>query len=158
MPANSESNRRLQALLAASLDTRSPATCAPVVIEREGAPWLLVDAIPVTAFGTDLFSAGRLILTLTDLTAPSMPDVTVLKIAFGLTRAEARLAMEIASGSSLDVAAANLGNGRETARTQLKAVFAKTNTSRQAELASVLARLRGVKSYAGAIQRPRGDA
>ena len=39
-------------------------------------------------------------------------------------------------------AAASLGVSRETARTQLKAVFAKTNTRRQAELAALVARLR----------------
>jgi DNA-binding CsgD family transcriptional regulator len=150
------SNRRLQAMLAASLDTRSSRTaaCDPIVIERAGAPWLFVEAMPITAFGSDLFSSGRLILTLTDLASPSVADVDILMLAYGLTRAEARLAVEIASGRSVDEAAANLGNGRETARTQLKAVFGKTNTSRQAELASVLARLRGVKSNGSGINPP----
>ena len=48
--------------------------------------------------------------------------------------AEAKLAAKLALGSGIENAAASLGVSRETARTQLKAVFAKTNTRRQAEL------------------------
>jgi DNA-binding CsgD family transcriptional regulator len=115
---------------------------ASIVVDREDAPWLLVEAMPVTAFGSDLFSSGRLILLLTDLTSPLRPEATQLCAAFGLTVAEAKIAAKVASGMGLDGAAASLGISRETARTQLKAVFAKTNTRRQAELAALVARLR----------------
>jgi DNA-binding CsgD family transcriptional regulator len=56
--------------------------------------------------------------------------------------AEAKLAAKLALGSGIESAAASLGVSRETARTQLKAVFAKTNTRRQAELAALVARFR----------------
>ena len=56
--------------------------------------------------------------------------------------AEAKLAAKLALGSGIENAAASLGVSRETARTQLKAVFAKTNTRRQAELAALVARFR----------------
>ena len=62
--------------------------------------------------------------------------------AFGLTAAEAKLAAKLASGSGIEGAAASLGVSRETARTQLKAVFGKTNTRRQAELVALVSRLR----------------
>jgi DNA-binding CsgD family transcriptional regulator len=78
----------------------------------------------------------------TDLRSPLRPEATQLCAAFGLTVAEAKLAAKLASGSGIDGAAASLGVSRETARTQLKAVFAKTNTCRQAELAALVARLR----------------
>lgn len=64
-----------------------------------------------------------------------------LKLLFGLTRAEARLAAALASGSALDDVARSIGISRETARAQLKAIFAKTKTNRQAELVALLARL-----------------
>ena len=98
--------------------------------------------MPVTAFGSDLFSSGRLILLLTDLRSSLRPEATQLCAAFGLTAAEAKLAAKVASGVGVNGAAASLGVSRETARSQLKAVFAKTNTRRQAELAALVARLR----------------
>jgi DNA-binding CsgD family transcriptional regulator len=145
---DSASNRRLQELISLALHTPPGAApyYAPIVINRDDAPWLLVEAMPVTAYGSDLFSSGRLILLLTDLRSPLRPDLTQLCAAFGLTAAEAKLAAKVASGTGVDGAAASLGVSRETARTQLKAVFAKTNTRRQAELAGLLARLRPPES------------
>ena len=142
------SNRRLQQLISSALYTApgGAQSYAPIVIDRDEAPWLLVEAMPVTAFGSDLFSSGRLILLLTDLRSPLRPDSRQLCAAFGLTAAEAKLAARLASGLGIDAAAASLGVSRETTRTQLKAVFAKTNTRRQAELAGLLARLRPSES------------
>ena len=138
------SNRRLQHLVSSALHAApsGPQSYAPIVVDRDEAPWLLVEAMPVTAFGSDLFSPGRVILLLTDLRSPLRPEATQLCAAFGLTVAEARLAAKLASGSGIDGAAASLGVSRETARTQLKAVFGKTNTCRQAELAALVGRLR----------------
>ena len=65
-----------------------------------------------------------------------------LRAAFGLTPAEARLAGLIADGIGVDEAAAKLGTARETVRSQLKAVFAKTGTRSQVSLAALAARLR----------------
>ena len=137
------SNRRLQQLVSLALHAErgSAQAFAPIVLDRDEAPWLLVDAMPVTAFGSDLFSSGRVILLLTDLTSMQRPDLTRLSVAFGLTQAEAKLAAQLGIGVGLDAAATSLGVSRETARSQLKAVFAKTNTHRQAELAALVARL-----------------
>jgi DNA-binding CsgD family transcriptional regulator len=138
------SNRRLQQLVSLALhaERNSAQPFAPIVVDRDDTPWLLVEAMPVTAFGSDLFSPGRVILLLTDLKAPLRPEATQLGAAFGLTAAEAKLAAKLASGVGIDETAASLGVSRETARSQLKAVFAKTNTRRQAELAGLLARFR----------------
>jgi DNA-binding CsgD family transcriptional regulator len=136
-------NRRLQHLISFALQA-APGdawSSAPIVVDRNEAPWLLVEAMPVTAFGGELFSPGRMILLLTDLRTPRRPESTQLCAAFGLTAAEAKLAARLAMGAGIDEAAGSLGVSRETARTQLKAVFAKTNTSRQAELAALIARL-----------------
>ena len=138
------SNRRLQQLVSFTLHTERGSAQAfpPVVVDRDEAPWLLVEAMPVTAFGSDLFSSGRVILLLTDLRSPLRPEAMQFCAAFGLTVAEAKLAAKLASGVGIDGAASSLGVSRETARSQLKAVFAKTNTRRQAELAGLLARFR----------------
>ena len=115
-----------------------------IVIGRGGKPWMLVEAMPVTAFGSDLFSEGRAILLLTDLGAQPATDATLLGLVFGLTAAEAKMAARIALGDGVDNAAAALGVSRETARTQLKAVFQKTSVRSQPELLALIGRLRPV--------------
>jgi DNA-binding CsgD family transcriptional regulator len=91
----------------------------------------------------------RLVLAiLRDFRPRAAPAAGALKSLFGLTKAEARLAAHLASGEALDSAAAALGIARETARVQLKSVFAKTGTHRQAELVALLAHLNGIDQRA----------
>ena len=59
---------------------------------------------------------------------------------FQLTDAEARLVAIIATGTLLGDAADALGIGRDAARMQLKSIFTKTGTTRQAELVRLVAR------------------
>ena len=61
----------------------------------------------------------------------------VLERLYGLTAAEARLACQLATGRKLQ-AADVLGITQNTARWTLKNVFAKTDTTRQAELVRLL--------------------
>ncbi|MFK0688791.1 helix-turn-helix transcriptional regulator [Mesorhizobium sp. IMUNJ 23033] len=138
------SNERLRRLLAGGLRGRRDGAppAAPVVINRGERPWLLAEVMPLSAFGSDLFAVGCAVLLLTDLRSLARPNELRLRAAFGLTAAEARLAARLASGDGINAAAIALGISRETARTQLRAVFAKTNTHRQAELATLVARLR----------------
>lgn len=68
---------------------------------------------------------------------PVIPGAALGQL-FGLTPAEALLASELARGASLDEAADQLGIRRNTARSQLQAVFAKTGVNRQGELVRVL--------------------
>jgi len=144
--ADPASDRRLRNLIAGALDFRTAGnghTLDPVMIERDGAPWLVIEAMPISAFGTELFGAFGTILIITDLSRPIVPRERVLRLAFGLTPAEARLAAEIAGGDGVDAAAMTLGIARETARSQLKAVFSKTNTASQAQLIALIARIGG---------------
>jgi len=64
-----------------------------------------------------------------------------LKTYFGISTAEARLAQRLASGEALEDAAKHLSISKNTARVQLKAVFAKMNVHRQGELVALLAQL-----------------
>ena len=64
-----------------------------------------------------------------------------LRSVFRLTEAEARLATQMAFGNSLESVADQFGIAKETARSQLKSVFAKTGVHRQAELVAMLAKL-----------------
>ena len=63
--------------------------------------------------------------------------------AFGdryhLTMAELRLVIALREERGLKAAARRIGVGYETVRTQVKSVFLKTGTRRQAEIATLLA-------------------
>ncbi|WP_042884189.1 helix-turn-helix transcriptional regulator [Cupriavidus necator] len=75
---------------------------------------------------------------------PGIAPVTlpaVLRDLYGLTPAETRLAMQLSSGIGLPEACELIGIRRETGRTQLKAIFTKTATGTQAQLAHLLTRL-----------------
>jgi DNA-binding CsgD family transcriptional regulator len=142
--ADRASDARLQGLTRAGVSSPPGGSlwAEPVVITRNGSPWLLVEIMPMTAFAHDLFNGGDALLYFTDLVAEQAPSERLLSRTFQLTAAEARLASRLAAGESIGAASTRLAIGRETARTQLRAVFAKTGTRRQAELTALLSRLR----------------
>ncbi|MDQ8730559.1 helix-turn-helix transcriptional regulator [Bradyrhizobium sp. LHD-71] len=59
--------------------------------------------------------------------------------AYGLTQAEARVALAVSSGRTVPETASQLGSSPNTVRTQLNAVLDKTGTARQTELARLMA-------------------
>jgi DNA-binding CsgD family transcriptional regulator len=65
-------------------------------------------------------------------------DIRLLMSLYGLTRAEAMLAKYLAEGANLDQAAGDLGIARNTARAQLRSIFAKTGVSQQSMLVSLI--------------------
>ncbi|AWN36741.1 helix-turn-helix transcriptional regulator [Methylobacterium radiodurans] len=116
--------------------------CRPVAVPRPGgAPPLVVHAAPLPGAAGDLFQQARAVLLIVDPAEAHPPGEALLREIYGLTTAEARLARMLADGRDLGDAADALGVAVSTARTQLKAVFAKTGTRRQAQLAVLLAGL-----------------
>jgi DNA-binding CsgD family transcriptional regulator len=77
--------------------------------------------------------------------------IDLLQRHFGLTPAEARLALHLVAGETLRSAEVKLSISYETARTHLKNIFNKTGTSRQAELLVVI--LTALPGCVGAPQR-----
>ncbi len=112
-----------------------------IIVQREGKRPIVMTALPIDGAARTPFLGARALLTLTDLDAESLPDSAVIARAFGLSPAELRLALLVGNGTSPSEAAEELGIARETARSQLKSVFAKTGTHRQAELVAVLGRI-----------------
>lgn len=111
-----------------------------VVIHRDatGQRPLALHAVPIN---NQALSGPHTVLILVDLEAsPHLVPDTLQKI-FGLTPAEARLAIEIAHGKTLDDIAAQHRISVATARKQLASVFAKTYTHRQADLVALLVRV-----------------
>jgi DNA-binding CsgD family transcriptional regulator len=80
----------------------------------------------------------RALLTLNALGPRQGPSAAILAKTFRLTPSEAKVACIIARGAPPDIAARKLKISRETARNQLKSVFAKTDTHRQSELVALL--------------------
>lgn len=121
-------------------DTASlPAT--PIIVRRDGRATVLIRILPISGAARSPFLGARALLTFTELGAKPGPHPRLLSSLFGLTAAEARLASAISAGASPEVAANRFGIARETARNQLKAVFAKTETHRQSELVVLLSQL-----------------
>ena len=67
---------------------------------------------------------------------PMLPDTLIE--TYSLTASEAWVAISIANGLSLEYVAEQSGTSINTARSQLRSIFRKTNTSRQAELVKLL--------------------
>lgn len=103
---------------------------------------VLVTPVPASADYRNLGHAGAAVL-ISNPDQPQSPDPDVLRALFRLTAAECRLVTAICSGLSLAEAAVSLQITRETAKSHLKHVFAKTGTSRQSELVAVVGRLVG---------------
>lgn len=101
----------------------------------------VVHVMPATQLARDLGGDGLAMVVLAPVTAPTAPDAGLIRSLFGLSPGEARVARAIAQGSTIDQIAAESSVSRETVRTQVKAVLAKTGTSRQAEMAILLASL-----------------
>ncbi|HEY8008540.1 MAG TPA: helix-turn-helix transcriptional regulator [Methylocella sp.] len=82
--------------------------------------------------------SSRALLTMNAIGPRPGPPAAIIAKTFRLTPSEAKLACIIARGAPPDIAARELKISRETARNQLKSVFAKTHTHRQSELVALL--------------------
>jgi len=136
--ATSQLERALHGLL---WQRSSLALLPPVPLARHHGRPLLAYLLRLEAVTVDAFAPCQAIVVLVDPDHRAVPPGDHLRLLFGLTQAEARLAVALAAGTALDECANALEISRETARTQLKRVFAKTGTQRQAELVALLAQL-----------------
>jgi DNA-binding CsgD family transcriptional regulator len=117
----------------AQLDVRSfPVTA------RQGTPPIIFHLVPVRGVAQDVFSHGLALLIATPVDRGAVPSAEVLQGLFDLTPAEARVARGIGEGRTIEAIALASGVSRETVRTQLGAVLAKTGLNRQAELVGLL--------------------
>ncbi|MBP2235258.1 DNA-binding CsgD family transcriptional regulator/PAS domain-containing protein [Sinorhizobium kostiense] len=90
----------------------------------------------------DIFNTGWALGILVDPDENQRPDdLRVARTLFGLTGTEAKIASLLATGKELSHVADICNVTYETARTHLRAIFAKTDTSRQGQLIALLNRL-----------------
>jgi DNA-binding CsgD family transcriptional regulator len=113
-------------------------TAEPVIVPRMDKLPVIVRIWPFEGTSHPPAQEVRALLTLNALGPRPGAPATILAKTFHLTPAEAKLACIIARGAPPYIAARELKISRETARNQLKSVFAKTDTHRQSELVALL--------------------
>jgi len=121
-----------------------PATTEPIIVRRKDKSTVVIRVLPVPPGAQRLLDGAGALLTFSIIEARPLLDQGLLMRIFGLTPAEAKLAALMVEGKSLEAAAKKLTVKRETARNQLKAIFAKTETNRQGQLIALLSSLRSL--------------
>ncbi len=108
-----------------------------VTLARGGQMPLMLMITPLRLAGTAHPQGAALLFLFDPQATPSVTSALVQRL-FGLSDAEAHLAVALCSGKSLDDAASERGVSVHTTRAQLKSIFSKTGTKRQADLLSLL--------------------
>jgi DNA-binding CsgD family transcriptional regulator/PAS domain-containing protein len=137
--ANRELGELVSGVLKASRQGDSAAVEAMRLPRAGGKPdlGLVIRGVPLpaTAQARAIPSAA---IFINDPEQVSSAPVKMLARLFGFTPAEAGLAIQLANGLTLDEASAELGVSRNTARTHLRSLFAKTGVSRQSMLVRLI--------------------
>lgn len=88
---------------------------------------------------SDVGDSGPLaVVFVSDPERQALPDAAAIGRIFGLTPSEARLVHALTQGMRIEDAARHCGVTTSTARTYLKQIFVKTDTSRQPELVKLV--------------------
>src|SRR3984893_7109812 len=133
-----------RALLKEAIDQLKTSPCLnplatdPIIVQRQDKLPVIVRIWPFNGAAHLPAQELRALLTLNALGPKPGPPAAILAKTFRLTPSEAKLACVIARGASPGIAARELKISRETARNQVKSVFAKTDTHRQSELVAPL--------------------
>ena len=135
----------LQTVLDQSLKNRETQTRLrmreAVGLKRSEKSSLIARIVPVAAEARPELDGAALVLILVDPMDCPQPSDGILEQVFGLTKSEARVASRLMCGESLHTIAETFGVAVGTVRAQMKSIFAKTHTHRQAELVSLLMRV-----------------
>lgn len=131
----------LELALRRLLWTRDISVVPPIALRKRTGGRFVVYAMSLSRQTASPLSAWHAVLIVTDTDAKVSWAAETLSKAFDLSPAEARLAAAIGSGEELGAYAARNNLSKETVRNQLKSIFGKTGTHRQAELVARLAQL-----------------
>lgn len=111
------------------------------VAGADGRPASVAHLLPVKGRARDVFGGMHSVLVIMPLAGMAVAPAGLVQALFDFTPAEARVAIALGEGASIDDAARRLGVSRETVRTHLRAIFSKTGVSRQSALVRLLAGL-----------------
>jgi DNA-binding CsgD family transcriptional regulator/PAS domain-containing protein len=145
--AATEASQRLRALIQQACEAElGHRRGGAMIIQTPGRRLpLSVIVAPVSADRPALLQGDPLIIVcVTDPQAGVVLPQQQLRDLFGLTAAEARVALALVEGESPREAAAKLGVSFYTVRAHLVRIFDKTQTKRQSELVALILRTIGV--------------
>lgn len=111
---------------------------AMLISRRTAKPLQVIVSPFVSGLGEVPFNVAATVY-IRDSQAGMVSPIDTFQSLYGLTKAEAKLAALLVEGCNISDAAEKNRVTRETVRSQLKAVFQKTGTRRQAELVRLLA-------------------
>ncbi len=144
-----DANKALQELIAASTQPiveRGDAAPASALLHRSNDLPLVIHSYPIVRQAADVFQGACGLLLIRD-PAQTWPIASkLLQEMFQLTPAELRVASGLLEGSDTQQIAKQHQIGVQTVRFHLKSIFAKTGTTHQAQLVSLLARFKETKS------------
>lgn len=130
----------LQSAIAQATARNSPSAASTCVQRPIGAPPYLITVTPLVNN-----AAGCGMIVFRDPDAEDMSLVQRLRAWFGLTSAEAEIAVGLGAGQSAAEIAVARGVSANTMSWQLKCIMAKMNCNRQAEIAAVVAGLPNIR-------------
>ncbi|AJD41699.1 helix-turn-helix transcriptional regulator [Rhizobium sp. SEMIA 4085] len=113
----------------------------PLTIPRDGMRPMVLRIQRLGGNLPDFFAHSVGVCLIEDVGRKQRQNQQQLRQLFGLTATEATIATMISQGMTLQTVAKDRSISYETARTHLRSIFSKTNTGRQAELATLLTRL-----------------
>jgi DNA-binding CsgD family transcriptional regulator len=127
-----------------ALWNRDTASAAPAIaLPRADRRPLIAYTLGLKGVTDNPFADCRALIVLIDPERRRQPPEAVLRSAFRLTSAEARLAARLVTGDSIETVSDALGITKTTARNELRSIFAKVGVHRQAELIALFGALAG---------------
>lgn len=105
---------------------------------------MIANLAPIRGAARDIFVRCAAVLVLTPVGAPQAPAIELVQTLFDLTPAEARVARSLVIGKTVEEIAADGAVSRNTVRTHLRGVMAKTGCNRQAEVVALLGGLSAI--------------
>lgn len=128
------------ALTGLARDAEGPVRSFPIR-GASGLPELVAHIVPVRRSAHDVFGDSYALMLLVPVASGRAPSATLMRSLFDLTPSEARVAKGIAGGETPEAIAADGDVAISTVRSQLSRILEKTGCARQADLASLLARI-----------------
>jgi DNA-binding CsgD family transcriptional regulator len=135
------SDVRLQCVIESALTGSGREQVTSVGVRRHSRLPLLILVLPLDDDALAAPNSARLLMVACDPERSAMPPQPMLAEMFGLTPAEAGVAVGIAAGRQLSEIATDRGIKIETVRWYSKIVFNKTHTRGKAELTALLTKL-----------------
>lgn len=134
-------HRELLLALRQLLWTQELSIAPPIVLKKRQGGKYIIHLMRLSYQTQSPFSAWHAMMMVADTDSKISLKVDLLQRAFDLTPAEARVAASIGIGEDIGHYAIRADVSKETVRRQVKSIFSKTGTRRQAELVALLTKV-----------------